>query len=135
MWFSGARASSSHKPNTTSNTRTICVYSTNSWHYNGRRITVRMYFHPIVLHFKLDLVIPSVSRIFSYFSFSIFIYQECWKLPGFIWNLFFYFTGITCLAYYSWYSGSLSSLAQKQQSCCVISIYVRKIITGGGDHF
>lgn len=74
MFFSGSRTSSPNKSNSTSNSRSICLYSTNPWNNNGRSFTLRLYFHTIIFHFKFNLVKSNVLHVWLFipclFNFS-----------------------------------------------------------------
>lgn len=62
-FFTGFGASGSNKSNSTPNTRSINLYTTNTRHYYGRCLTVRLHFHSTILYSKFNLVKSNVLHV------------------------------------------------------------------------
>lgn len=73
-------ASGANKSNSTSNTGSIDLYTTNTRHYNGRCLTIWMHIHSVVFHFEFIVVQPNVLHvwflIFGILDFSDHLFRN-----------------------------------------------------------
>lgn len=72
-------ASSANQSNPTANTRPIDLHATSSWHYNGWNPTIRMHFHPIILHSEFAVV---QSNVLYVWLFVLGILDSCHHMLG-----------------------------------------------------